>query len=277
MDRSQYAVFPIAVAKEMLSAFRRLQASGLLTRDVGEALIKRVPLQNETPVFFRNDSGEEVPSYACMQVIGTVEDGGQNYVLIDKPADTDATAGEYLFNGHYAVAEDEFGTAQGGRLVRGRKYSGTATAGDNWSPKVAEWTIEAATDGRFVMAGDDDIDTDVARVFLGGGGGSGGETIQYTIDSIDVAGSTSPYNGKNVATVTIEVAPCSMAELIGTSVEVVDWSGCVFDQLEADLIGVWGWASKYVALSLESGVDAGTLTPCHWGADDRCCIALDGA
>ena len=105
--------------------------------------------------------------------------------------------------------------------------------------------------------------------------GGGGATIQFTVDSITIAGTSSPYNGKKVATVTIEVAPCSRSSLIGTSAEVVDWSGCVWDLAEVDLIGVWGWASEYVALSLEAGVAAGTLTPCHWGADDRCCVAAD--
>ena len=105
--------------------------------------------------------------------------------------------------------------------------------------------------------------------------GGGGATIQFTVDSITIAGTSSPYNGKKVATVTIEVAPCSRSSLIGTSAEVVDWSGCVWDLAEEELIGVWGWASEYVALSLEAGAEPGTLTPCHWGADDRCCVAGD--
>jgi len=173
---SEYAVFPVAVAKEMLRVYRQLQASGLLGRDTIESIVRRVPRSIETPVFFRNDSGEEVPRYACMQVIGTVESGGQNYLLIDKPADTDACSGEYIFNGHEVVpapsgSDAQYGTAQSGRLARAIKASGTSTAGERWNPVVGDWTIEQADRGRFVMAGDDDIATDVARVFITDGCG----------------------------------------------------------------------------------------------------------
>lgn len=102
-------------------------------------------------------------------------------------------------------------------------------------------------------------------------GGKGGASIQYTIDSLTTA-TGGPYTGKKVATVTIEVAPCSRGDLIGESVEVVDWSGCVFDLPEAELIDVWGWATEGVALSLEAGAAVDALTPCHWAADDRCCV-----
>jgi hypothetical protein len=270
---AKYAVFPSELAKEIVALFRKLQRTQAPNRDTVEDLLKRIPRINETPIFFRNDSGYDCPAYACMQVVGTVTDGGQSYVKIKRPADVDATAGEYLFNGHNAVPDGEFGTTQGGgRLLRGIKASGTATAGDKWRPVVGDWTIEKEATGRFEMAGDDDIATDVARVFIGGGGGGSGATIQFTINSLSVAGSSSPYNGLNIANVTVTLAPCSMASLIGSSVDVVDWSGCVFDISFGSLVGVWGWASEYIGLSRQSGVDSGTLTPCHWGADDRCCV-----
>lgn len=105
----------------------------------------------------------------------------------------------------------------------------------------------------------------------------GGAKIQYTINSITIAGSTSPYNGKKVATVTIKPSPCTKPELINTTAEVVDWSECVFDLPAEDLVGVWGWASEYIYLSQKAGDPPGTLTPCHWGADDRCCTPADSA
>ena len=271
---SEYAVFPVAVAKEMLRVYRQLQASGLLGRDAIESIVRRAPRSVETPVFFRNDSGYEVPPYACMQVIGTVESEGQNYCTIDKPADTDASSGEYIFNGHEAVraggSTAQYGTSQGGRLVRAIKASGTATAGDKWNPVIGEWTIEQDDNGRFVMAGDNDIAPDVARVFIGDGAG-GGASIEYEIDSVSTA-SSGPYTGLKVASVTVKGAPCSRSSLIGTSVDVVDHSGCIFDLTSGELAGVWGWASERVFPSLASGAPAGTLTPCHWSADNRCCV-----
>ena len=277
MANNEYAVFPVAVAKEMLRVYRQLQASGLLGRDTIESIVRRVPRSVETPVFFRNDSGEEVPRYACMQVTGTVESGGQNFCTIDKPADTDATSGEYLFNGHVAVpaggSTAEYGTSQSGRLVRAIKAEGTSTAGDNWNPVVGDWTIEQEDGGRFVMAGDDDIATDVARVFIGDGAG-GGASIEYEIISTSTA-SNGPYTGLKIASVTIKGAPCNRASLIGTTVDVVDHSECIFDLTSGQLAGVWGWASERVFESLQSGVPAGTLTPCHWSADNRCCTGAD--
>jgi len=278
MAKNEYAVFPVAVAKEMLRVYRQLQASGLLGRDTIESIVRRVPRSVETPVFFRNDSGEEVPRYACMQVTGTVESGGQNFCTIDKPADTDASSGEYLFNGHEVVpaptdSDAKYGTSQGGRLVRAIKASGTSTAGDKWNPVVGDWTIEKADSGRFVMAGDNDIAPNIARVFIGDGTGAG--SIEYEIISTSTAGSSSPYNGLKVASVTIKGAPCSRSSLIGTTVDVVDHSGCIFDLTSGQLANVWGWASERVFVSLQSGVPAGTLTPCHWSADNRCCTGAD--
>lgn len=107
------------------------------------------------------------------------------------------------------------------------------------------------------------------------GGSSNGKTIEFTIESIATA-ATGHYTGKVVATVTIETAPCGQEDLIGTSVDVVDHSGCVFDLPEEDLIGVWGWATERVALSTQEGEPSGTKTPCHWAADDRCCTASEG-
>ena len=274
MAKNKYAVFPVEVAKEMLRVYRQLQASGLLGRDTIESIVRRVPRSIETPVFFRNDSGEEVPRYACMQVTGTIESGGQNYCTIDKPVDTDATSGEYIFNGHEAVpaggSTAQYGTSQGGRLVRAIKESGTSTAGEKWNPVIGDWTIEQDDSGRFVMAGDDDIDTDVARVFIGNGS-SGGASIEYEIISTSTP-SSGPYTGLKVASVTVMGAPCSRSSLIGTTVDVVDHSGCIFDLTSEELAGAWGWASERVFESLASGASPGELTPCHWSADNRCCV-----
>ena len=103
----------------------------------------------------------------------------------------------------------------------------------------------------------------------------GTASIEYEIISTSTAGSSSPYNGLKVASVTIKGAPCSRSSLIGTTVDVVDHSGCIFDLTSEQLAGVWGWASERVFESLQSGVPAGTLTPCHWSADNRCCTGAD--
>jgi len=100
---------------------------------------------------------------------------------------------------------------------------------------------------------------------------AGGSSIQYTIVSLTTA-TGGPYTGLKVATVTILTAPCGRSDLIGDSVEVVDHLGCVFDLVEASLIGVKGLADEQVAASLEAGAAPGTMSPCHWAATDRCCV-----
>lgn len=101
-------------------------------------------------------------------------------------------------------------------------------------------------------------------------GQGGGEQIQGTLDAL--AAGEGDYVGKMVATITIEVAPCNKPELLGTAVEVVDWSECIFDLTEEQLLGVWVWANKGIALSQDPYAEAGQLTPCHWVAADRCCV-----
>lgn len=88
---------------------------------------------------------------------------------------------------------------------------------------------------------------------------------------IALADGTGPYTGAQVATITIRVAPCSDADLLDTDVDVVDWSGCVFDLPEEDLLDVWVWASEGITDSRDPTAEEGDLTPCHWIADDRCC------
>lgn len=105
------------------------------------------------------------------------------------------------------------------------------------------------------------------------GGGGGESEIEFTITSVTTAGSGSPYNGLKVATVDIEGASCNLSSLIGTSVDVVDHSGCILNEDDAELVGRWGWADKKVFLSLASGAGPGELTPCHYSIKGLCCPA----
>lgn len=98
---------------------------------------------------------------------------------------------------------------------------------------------------------------------------------QGTLTALDTG--TGDYTGLQVATVTVAVAPCGRSSLIGTSVEVVDWSECVFDRPFDDLDGVWVFFGEGVAESLDAGATAGQKTPCHWVAHDRCCVDADTA
>ena len=104
-------------------------------------------------------------------------------------------------------------------------------------------------------------------------GMGGGSVIEYTINSLATA-TTGPYVGLVVATVTVRGAPCESSDIIGTVIEVVDHSGCIFDV--DPMTGYTGWASEMVFLSLDPLVECGILTPCHWAAINRCCSAGSG-
>jgi hypothetical protein len=98
--------------------------------------------------------------------------------------------------------------------------------------------------------------------------GGGGATIEYVIDSLETK-TEGPYTGLIVATVIVKGAPGDREDLIETEVEVVDHSGCIFD--EEDMTGYTGWASEMVYLSLDATEDCDTKTPLHWAAINRCC------
>jgi hypothetical protein len=269
------ATFGPQTARDIIAVVQYLQRNGFAITPPGRG-DNRIPEADY--VFVRNDTGEEIPPYACLQVTGSVEYNGQNWLTVEKPVDTDGTAGWFVFNGFNAIGTlepERYGTAHDGPHVRMLTDGSTVTAGNRWRPTVGAFTIEPG-DGPFIAGGEDDIKPDVMKGFIVGSGGSGGGTIEYTIDSIRVAtsaGADAPYTGLTIATVTVVAAPCNQTALIGTEIDVVDHSQCIFDLDEEDLIGVHGWASEKVALSLDPEAEIGELTPCHWSADNRCCAA----
>ena len=89
-------------------------------------------------VFVRNDSGEEIPAYACMQVTGTAEVGDVTVVTVTKPTTTDGT---YLFNCQYLIAIGANGWAFrfGVVIMLGIAPS---EPGAMYGPIVSDWQIE---------------------------------------------------------------------------------------------------------------------------------------
>lgn len=139
----------------------------------GLSPMNTAPVITKTPIYFKNVSGETIPAYACMQVTNTVEEGPQNFLEVEKPADTDGSAGQFIFNGPSQVLNNGTGIAQDSLVVRAFKNTGTVTAGGLWGPTVGQWYLTSDA-GSYVAAGEDDIATNVFKVFVsvGGGGGS---------------------------------------------------------------------------------------------------------
>lgn len=165
---TEIAGFTPDLAREIVSAVRALRASGLLS-SVGTG--SDGLFSPKARVYVSNDSGEEIPPYACMQATGTTEIGNQNYIVVDKPADVIGAAGGYLFNEHEAIPIGEEGIAQSGRVVRAISDGTALTAGASWQPVASSWEI--TTGGDILIAiGSDNIGTDIVRVLFNGSGSS---------------------------------------------------------------------------------------------------------
>ena len=154
-------VFTPAQRNDVLAVVKDyLTRTGLLSRNVGQQSYNQ-PL----PVYVSNVSGVAVPSFACMQVTGTVEYGGQNYVTVTRPADTTGAAGLYLFNGFEEIEIGGYGVAQDGPLVRVLTSGAAITCGANWQPTVAQWYASPGA-GLLSAIGADDIATDIMKAFV---------------------------------------------------------------------------------------------------------------
>ncbi len=89
-------------AKAILDMFKYLQASGFIINPPDRTIADTYQL---APIYIRNDSGEEIPRFACLQVTGSVELNGQHYIKVVQPVDvTGASSGtiRVTHNRHHA-------------------------------------------------------------------------------------------------------------------------------------------------------------------------------
>lgn len=263
-------VFKKETSELVLHVVRYLVASGFVIDRPGR---KPQFVPPDAPIYVRNDSGEEIPPFACMQTNGAIDAGGQNYIKVVKPVDATGAAGKYLFNSIAPIETGGYGISYAGPLVRMLTDGSAVTCGDSWQPNVGAWAVEPGG-SIFTAAGEDDIDTNVMRAFINAPATTP-TIIEYTIDSI-AEKSSGPYIGLIAANVTIRGVICGQGStLIGTTAEVIDHSGCIFD--EADMTDYTGWAvSNMEYLSLDPGAATDEMTPCHYAAFNRCCAPGSG-
>lgn len=154
-------VFDDNTTRDIISIVRQWRTGKLssLNADDLDALAYQQPLP-----FVSNASGAIVPPYACMQITSTIEIGKQNYLVVNKPADTTGAAGAFIFNGHREIEIGGEGLAQLGPVFRGYKNTGTVTGGDKWIPVVGQWYIAQSSSGQFICCGADDVATNVLKV-----------------------------------------------------------------------------------------------------------------
>jgi hypothetical protein len=173
-------------AEIILETVRYLRANGLIVPQSGQGRQFIPPL---APIYVRNDSGEEIPAYACLQTTGTVEDGGQNFITVDQPVDNTGDAGAYLFNGQEAIEIGGFGIAYDGPLTRMLTDGATLSSGDKCRPVVAEWYIELGGD-LITIVGDDDIEPDTVRGVIGASGSGGASLFRFELTANFSTGTT---------------------------------------------------------------------------------------
>lgn len=161
------------------------------------------------PLYVANDYGGEIPAFGCVQITGTREEHGQNYLKVDQPADIAASAGMYLYNGPNAIEEGGFGWCQSGPILRVLTDGTAMAAGERWGPKADQFEIGPG--GYLTCCGEDDVAEDVMRayavdtphIFFGRSSslilsGASGDVTIYSLSGTPSATST-VVSAKNIA------------------------------------------------------------------------------
>lgn len=159
------------MADREIGSFTREQAR-LLWLDYQERKQLQPHIQHNFPVrreidepsqhrmFVKNNSGEEIPAFACMQVDGLQMVGDTGYVKVIKP---DASCGEFVFNSQFPIPIGGYGWAYSFGQVRMRgTFSTPFSACDRYQPTSGQWTISKGP-GPFVVYGADTAFSGVLR------------------------------------------------------------------------------------------------------------------
>jgi hypothetical protein len=142
------------------------------------------------PLYFRNDSGHEIPPYGCVQVTGTTEIGGQNYLLAGRPIIwTSAVVGPFFFNSPRAVPDGEYGNFQPGPIYRAISDGTSISVGVRIGPVAS--SFEVGKGCLYSYLGPDDVATNCIRI------------ISNETNLLAVAGSGIPANGSGTVTAKI--------------------------------------------------------------------------
>jgi hypothetical protein len=158
MPDDEYGVFSTSDCKRIWKAVGAFERSDSLLLPSPRDFI------GQTPIYYRNDSGETIPPFSIIQLTDTIDDEGKTYYIAKKPIVTsDALTDRFAFSGPNEVPSDGFGVAQEGPIYRVAKSpSLTLVGGMRLGPEHNAWT--AAKGIMFSYLGDDLIDDDVLRV-----------------------------------------------------------------------------------------------------------------
>lgn len=153
----EYAVFKPSTAEKLIEMIRWWER---LPKDAGSD----VEMPIEKGIYFKNNSGAEIPAYGVMQASGTTENV-LNYLIVERAYDYAACQGVTLFNGPFAVPDGEFGTAQNGPVyIAVHDAAITYNVGDRMGWKSGAFTL--ALGAPLVYLGADDVVTNGCRVMF---------------------------------------------------------------------------------------------------------------
>lgn len=153
MAEKRIGAFTPEEAREILSTVRWVQSSGIM-KNAGQK--KPNKELERLSIYVKNISGETAIPFACMQVVGVVQDGKRNFLEVDKPRDTISKAGHYVFNGFNEIEDGKFGSALADGVVRVASDETTFNAGDGFGPEKNSWKVVKGGD-LLVAAGVDEV------------------------------------------------------------------------------------------------------------------------
>jgi hypothetical protein len=119
----------------------------------------------DPPVLFRNDSGQTIPAYGCVQLIGTYDESQSSchYATMKRPMQrTSAVLSTFAFNGPREVLDKEYGRLQAGPVFRAIKDSTTMSVGMRLGPENGYFHLSKGC--LFSYVGVDNVQSDCIRV-----------------------------------------------------------------------------------------------------------------
>jgi hypothetical protein len=164
--------FTPAQAQEVWNTTKLLRSSGLLRN------LSNIPLPDDpglSQVHIKNDSGEEIPAFACLEILGTEVIDNRTFLKVTKPTRTNA---KYIFNHDRKVVIDGLGIALAWGVVR--MLGEPPDEPKQYGPTIGQWTVEENSSGPFVVYGQDAYSEDVVKGRITGSGG-GAQVIQFSL------------------------------------------------------------------------------------------------
>ncbi len=198
-------------------------------------------------VFVRNDSGEEIPAYGCMEVTGTDTVGSRPVVTVEKPT---LANDEFLFNSQFPIASGANGWAYRLGVV---VMLGSGADNTRYIAQSGSWEITAG-DGPFFVFGEYETGTLIGRIGASAGGADEIEpnpgVARAKIDGVSPClTETLAEAGFHIFLATITSRPFpnidEMRRERDTEITIFDPSGCMLDAAydPADFIDAVVWVS----------------------------------